>query len=582
MTKKTTSLLLALLLAGSGVSVSAQQLAFPGAQGWGRFATGGRGGEVYHVTNLNDSGTGSLRDAISQPNRIIVFDVSGVINISSRLVFKNNLTIAGQTAPGEGITVYGNGVSFSGASNIIVRHMRFRMGKQGDSGKDCAGIANGTDMIFDHCSFSWGLDETFSINPDGKGTAPQNITISNTIMGQGLLQHSAGGLMQADNITLYRNLYCDNSTRNNKVKGIQQYVNNIVYNWKNGCYLMGGDSQGQSYVNVTNNLFINGPSGGGNAITSGNADFHIYAIDNWQDRNRNGVLDPYEIPRDEYTGGPTFEEEPFAYARPAVKIREPQSFGLVIHGSPIAEEAEHLVLLGSYNERVGFIGQAECKRKLREKVFRTGDDYFPVLEKHTPCPLGVLAEPLNVFGQLRHVDGYGLKSRQFAVDHFFRFIGRKYSKVLAGRRLVKNVAQILRFRKKTVRSVELQEVFSLFRLEVNVAPCGVGGSLAHTPVYGNPALCESGAHSARSARAYLKPLGARRKRGVGGIQQHARVAPAVGIGPVVEILVYFGSRHRFFHKQKLRPRVGGVLRAYVENFKRYAVDVGRVHDALPV
>ena len=175
MTKKTTSLLLALLLAGSGVSVSAQQLAFPGAQGWGRFATGGRGGEVYHVTNLNDSGTGSLRDAISQPNRIIVFDVSGVINISSRLVFKNNLTIAGQTAPGEGITVYGNGVSFSGASNIIVRHMRFRMGKQGDSGKDCAGIANGTDMIFDHCSFSWGLDETFSINPDGKGTAPHDL-----------------------------------------------------------------------------------------------------------------------------------------------------------------------------------------------------------------------------------------------------------------------------------------------------------------------------------------------------------------------------------------------------------------------
>lgn len=312
MTKKTTSLLLGLLLTGGGLSATAQQLAFPGAQGFGRFATGGRGGEVYHVTNLNDSGTGSLRDAISKPNRIVVFDVSGVINIESRLVFKNNLTIAGQTAPGEGITVYGNGVSFSGASNIIVRHMRFRMGKQGDSGKDCAGIANGHDMIFDHCSFSWGLDETFSINPSS-GATVENITISNTIMGQGLLSHSAGGLMQADNITLYRNLYCDNSTRNNKVKGMQQYVNNIVYNWQNGCYLMGGDSRGQSYVNVTNNLFINGPSGGGNAITSGNADFHIYAIDNWQDRNRNGVYDPYEIPRDEYTGGPTFEEEPFAY-----------------------------------------------------------------------------------------------------------------------------------------------------------------------------------------------------------------------------------------------------------------------------
>ncbi len=313
MNLKITSLFLGLLLVGSGLSVSAQQLAFPGAQGWGRYATGGRTGEVYHVTNLNDSGTGSLRDAISQPNRIIIFDVSGVINISSRLVFSNNLYVAGQTAPGEGITVYGNGVSFSGASNIIVRHMRFRMGKNGDSGKDCAGIANGATMIFDHCSFSWGLDEVFSINPDGKGTTPRDITISNCIMGQGLLSHSAGGLMQSDSITLYRNLYCDNSTRNNKVKGIQQYVNNIVYNWKNGCYLMGGDSQGSSYVNVTNNLFINGPSGSSNAITSGNSDFHIYAIDNWQDRNCNGVLDPYEIPRDEYTGGPTFMEEPFAY-----------------------------------------------------------------------------------------------------------------------------------------------------------------------------------------------------------------------------------------------------------------------------
>ena len=113
------------------VSVHAQQLAFPGAQGWGRFATGGRTGSVYHVTNLNDSVSGSLRDAVSQSNRIVVFDVSGVIRINSRIVFKNNLYVAGQTAPGEGITVYGDGVSFSGADNIIVRYMRFRMGAVG-------------------------------------------------------------------------------------------------------------------------------------------------------------------------------------------------------------------------------------------------------------------------------------------------------------------------------------------------------------------------------------------------------------------------------------------------------------------
>lgn len=210
MSKKKLSFLMGVLLASSGLAVDAQQLAFPGAEGWGRFATGGRTGSVYHVTNLKDSGSGSLRDAVSQPNRIVVFDVAGVIKLESRLVFAKNLYVAGQTAPGEGITVYGNGVSFSGATNTIVRYMRFRMGKNGDSGKDAAGIANGTNMIFDHCSVSWGRDETFSISPDGKGDL-HSITIQNSIIGQGLLTHSAGGLIQADSITLYRNLYVDNS-----------------------------------------------------------------------------------------------------------------------------------------------------------------------------------------------------------------------------------------------------------------------------------------------------------------------------------------------------------------------------------
>lgn len=277
------------------LTAGAQQLAFPGAQGWGRFATGGRSGSVYHVTNLNDSGSGSLRDAVSSSNRIIVFDVAGVINLQSRLVFKNNLYVAGQTAPGEGITVYGNGVSFSGSSNIIVRHMRFRMGHKGDNGKDCAGIANGVNMIFDHCSFSWGLDETFSINPDGKGSGPNNITLQHCVVGQGLMTHSAGGLMQADSISLIGNFYCDNSTRNNKVKGTNQYANNIVYNWSNGAYIMGGDSEGKSYVNIQSNLFINGPAKGGAAFTGGNADFHCYGVDNWQDNNMDGKFDPFEI-----------------------------------------------------------------------------------------------------------------------------------------------------------------------------------------------------------------------------------------------------------------------------------------------
>jgi autotransporter-associated beta strand protein len=287
-----------------------QQLAFPGAQGWGRFATGGRTGSVYHVTNLNDSGTGSLRDAVSQPNRIVVFDVSGIIRINSRIVFSKNLYVAGQTAPGEGITVYGDGVSFSGADNIIVRYMRFRMGAVGTKDKDCAGIANGQNMIFDHCSFAWGQDENFSINWDNKGSAPKNVTLMNSIVGQGLMTHSAGGLMQAENITLYRILMVDNSTRNFKVKGVNQYTNNLVYNWKNAAYNMGGDSEGQSYANIESNLFINGPAVGGNCLTGGNANFHFYGVDNLQDSNRDGLYNPVEFAGD---GGGDRQARPYDY-----------------------------------------------------------------------------------------------------------------------------------------------------------------------------------------------------------------------------------------------------------------------------
>lgn len=282
------------LLATSGMTAMAQQLAFPDAAGWGRFATGGRTGSVYHVTNLNDSGTGSLRDAVSQPNRIVVFDVAGVIKLNSIIVFKNNLYVAGQTAPGEGITVYGGRVSFSGASNTIVRYMRFRLGHAAGQ-VDCAGAANGHDMIFDHCSFGWGGDETFSLNPDGKNGGLYNITLSNSIMGQGLMPHSAGGLVQTDNVTLYRNLYCDNATRNNKIKGINQFANNIVYNWKDAAYNMGGDSEGQSYCNIESNLFINGPAKGGAAFTGGNSNFHFYADDNWQDNNMDGKYNPFLV-----------------------------------------------------------------------------------------------------------------------------------------------------------------------------------------------------------------------------------------------------------------------------------------------
>lgn len=304
--KTTLKLMMASMLTLSSVSVSADEglLAFPGAQGFGRFATGGRGGTVYHVTNLNDSGAGSLRDAVSQSNRIVVFDVSGIIHLKSGLVFSGNLTVLGQTAPGEGIQVYGDRVSFSGASNLIVRHMRFRMGKGGTSGKDAAGVSNGRNMIFDHLSALWGRDECFSINWDNKGTEPADITIQNSIIGQGLQSHSCGGLIQTKGgVTLYRNLYIENKTRNPKVKGLNQFVNNVVYNWGGGgCYLMGRDSAGDSWADIENNYFVKGPwNANTSPLSDGNANFQFYAEGNYYDKDKDGKLNGSPITDAEYT-----------------------------------------------------------------------------------------------------------------------------------------------------------------------------------------------------------------------------------------------------------------------------------------
>lgn len=286
-------------------TLNAQQLAFPGATGFGRYATGGRGGSVYHVTNLNDSGSGSLRDAVSQPNRIVVFDVAGIINIKSRIVFSKNLTIAGQTAPGEGVVVYGDGVSFSNADNTICRYMRFRMGANGTSGKDAAGISNGKNMIFDHVSVTWGRDETFSINWDGKNTEPTNITIQNSIIGQGLNTHSCGGLVQTSGgVTLFRNLYIDNKTRNPKVKGLNQFVNNVVYNWGSGGGYILGDSQGTSWATIVNNYFIKGPSTTVSTYSRANENFQLYASGNFEDATKDGILNGHLNDKSDY--GPAF------------------------------------------------------------------------------------------------------------------------------------------------------------------------------------------------------------------------------------------------------------------------------------
>ena len=145
----------------STITVKAQEKlpAFPGAEGFGRYVTGGRGGTVYHVKNLKDSGYQSLRWSLAQnpgKPKIIVFDISGTIHLESELSIPSNVTIAGQTAPGEGITIYGGRVIASKSKNIILRYLRMRGGKSVNSSKCTLTLDNGENVIMDNCSDSWG------------------------------------------------------------------------------------------------------------------------------------------------------------------------------------------------------------------------------------------------------------------------------------------------------------------------------------------------------------------------------------------------------------------------------------------
>ncbi|KUJ59877.1 pectate lyase [Flavobacteriaceae bacterium CRH] len=305
-------------------ALKAQTLAFPEATGFGRFTTGARGSsnpQIYLVTNLNDNGPGSFRDAVSQEGRFVIFRVGGIVNLQTQVVVASNTTIAGQTATGEGIVFLGPRVTFTGASNTIARYLRIRYGGTAQN-QDASGLANGANMIFDHMTFTWGTDEVFSINWDNKGLSPDNITIQNSIIGQGLHRHnhSAGGLIQPSGgkISLIGNLYICNKTRNNKIKGINEFVNNVVYNWGNygntyghtesgDAYIMGGDSAGSSDVNIINNYFIGGPNTSTTITTPfnrGNDNFLLYGAGNYFDNNKDGVLNGTLVPAD-LTGYPT-------------------------------------------------------------------------------------------------------------------------------------------------------------------------------------------------------------------------------------------------------------------------------------
>ena len=269
--------------------------AFPGAEGFGALATGGNGGEAYCVTNLDDSGPGTFRDAVSRSNRTITFSVGGTIHLQSNIEASSDLTILGQTAPGEGITLYGHSLSFSGRTNDVVRYLRIREGINGDRGKCSINIADGGDMIFDHLSVEWGRWDCLGLTHGS-----HDVTFQHCIFGQGINPQRFGALVDTvTNVTFSHNLWIDNESRNPKAKGTVQYINNVVYNWGvNG--LVGGHSEADHELDVIGNYFIKGPSSRGHFVGLFTSTDHVFQQDNYAALNADGQLDGHLITNDEF------------------------------------------------------------------------------------------------------------------------------------------------------------------------------------------------------------------------------------------------------------------------------------------
>ena len=283
----------------------AQAPAFPGAEGHGRYVTGGRDGKVVHVTNLNDSGTGSFRSAVSgSTKKIVVFDVGGVIALKSDVTIGANTTIMGQTAPAPGITLRYYTLQYGG-NNIVVRFLRSRRGQEKNinDGADATWTRNRTGIILDHCSFSWSIDEVASFY-DNNNFTMQWCTIGESLnnAGHGKGAHGYGGIWGGKLASFHHNLICHVNNRSPRFNGARyewngytgnklyseykwqnevqaenvDFRNCVIYNCGNGCY--GGPGGG--YINIVNNYYKTGPAATTNRVTqvtvgaSGNAEGH--------------------------------------------------------------------------------------------------------------------------------------------------------------------------------------------------------------------------------------------------------------------------------------------------------------------
>ena len=336
--------------------------AFPGAEGGGAFTPGGRGGKIFVVTSLEDSGKGTFREACEAVGaRTIVFNVSGIIQLKKRISMRAPyVTIAGQTAPGDGICIAGETLEID-THDVIIRYMRFRRGATEVTRRDDALGGNPIgNIIVDHCSVSWGLDENISLyrhqfQANDKSKLEKlpacNITIQNTISSEGLdtYNHAFGSTIGGLNSTFMRNLWADNISRNASIGmyGDFNFVNNVIFNWWNRS-LDGGDYR--SMFNIINNYFKPGPitptdqpiryrilkpeSGYMKPQTYGRA----YVDGNY-------IVGSPEVTKDNWNGGVQLEDHSEAETKNYLElIKQPKPFSMPNITIMKAEEAYEFVL----------------------------------------------------------------------------------------------------------------------------------------------------------------------------------------------------------------------------------------------
>lgn len=357
-TKMKKSVLSIIILLGVAATYAMQPikelpLAFPTAEGFGKYTIGGRGGKVYEVTTLEDSGQGSLREAVeASGRRTIVFRVSGTITLKKQLsIYNPHITIAGQTAPGDGICLRGYPLSIN-ADEVIIRYIRVRLGDETKTESDAISSRFHKNIILDHVSASWSVDETMSIYHCDSITVQwciisESLYASNHTKGP----HGFGGIWGSDYSTYHHNLIACHSSRNPRFAGASGFVdyrNNVVYNWGyNSCY-GGGSEQSGGYkiartdINIINNYYKPGPA------TSPGDVRHRIANPSWADGKcgkwyvHGNVMEGNEdVTKDNWNGGIHPNSSKFGVID---SIRRKQPWPAMPIHTQTATEAYHSVL----------------------------------------------------------------------------------------------------------------------------------------------------------------------------------------------------------------------------------------------